>query len=58
VSGTTEKAGLPEKARLLEKTALVEAPEFPFVLRVKSGPPDAKIFLDGEELGALTSAAG
>jgi hypothetical protein len=28
------------------------------MLRVKSGPPDAKIFLDGEELGAITSAAG
>ena len=35
-----------------------EEPEFPYMLQVKSGPPDTKLFLNGEEIRAVNSAAG
>jgi YVTN family beta-propeller protein len=35
-----------------------EEPEFPYILQVKSGPPDTKLFLNGEELKAMNSEAG
>jgi YVTN family beta-propeller protein len=35
-----------------------EEPGFPYILQVKSGPPDTKLFLNGEEIRAVNSAAG
>jgi YVTN family beta-propeller protein len=63
------EAPLPAEVSLQEETGTAETPEtaeadlpgepeFPYILQVKSGPPDAKLLLNGEELTAFESARG